>query len=78
MGRCEFPQLRGVSEEGGQTGLARWSNRPCLEGAVRPAWLGSSTAPQNSGRSGFQGGESSGFSSGGRGAGVCSGESAGG
>jgi hypothetical protein len=47
---------------GGQTG-------PAQRGAVRPAWLGSSNAPKNSGRSGFRGGESSGFSSGGRGAG---------
>jgi hypothetical protein len=43
---------------------------------VRPAWLGGSTAPQNSGWRGFRGGESSGFSSGGHGAGGWSGESA--
>jgi hypothetical protein len=55
---------------GGQTG-------PAQRGAVRPAWLGGSTNPQNSGRRGFQGGELSGFSSGGRGASVWSGESAG-
>jgi hypothetical protein len=37
---------RGVfSGEGGQTGLSRRSDRPCPEGAVRPAWLGGSTAP---------------------------------
>jgi hypothetical protein len=56
---------------GSQTG-------PAQRGAVRPARLGGSTAPQNSGRSSFRGGESSGFSSGGRGAGGWSGESAGG
>jgi hypothetical protein len=46
-----------------------------LERAVRPAlprgdgsWLGGSTPPQNYGLRGFRGGESSGFSSGGRGA----------
>jgi hypothetical protein len=45
---------------GGHTG-------PAQRGAVRPAWLGGSTAPpQNSGRSGFGGGESRGFSSGDR------------
>jgi hypothetical protein len=47
---------------GGQTG-------PAQRGAVRPAWLGGSTVPQNSGRSGFRGGESRGFSSGDSGAG---------
>jgi hypothetical protein len=46
MERCEFPQPRSFSGEGGQTGLARRSDRPCPEGAVRPAWLGSSTAPR--------------------------------
>jgi hypothetical protein len=56
---------------GGQTG-------PAQRGAVRPAWLGGLTAPQNSGWSGFRGGESRGFSSGGSGAGGWSGESAGG
>jgi hypothetical protein len=55
MGRCEFLQPSGISGEGGQTGLARGSDRPCLEGAVRPAWLGGSTPPPpNSGRSGFR------------------------
>jgi hypothetical protein len=49
-----------------------------LERAVGPAWLGGSTAPQNSGRSGFRGGESRGFSSGGSGVGGWCGESAGG
>jgi hypothetical protein len=78
MGRCEFPQPESFSVEGGQTGLARRSDRPYPEGAVRPAWLGGSTAPQNSGRSGFRGGESSGFSSGGSGDGGWSGESTGG
>jgi hypothetical protein len=43
MGRCEFPQPRGFSGEGGQTGLARRSDRPCPEGVVRPAWLRCST-----------------------------------
>jgi hypothetical protein len=56
---------------GGQTG-------PAQRGAVRPAWPGGSTAPQNFGRSGFRGGESRGFSSGGGVAGGWSGESAGG
>jgi hypothetical protein len=32
MGRCEFPRLKGFSGEGGQTGLARQSDRPCPEG----------------------------------------------
>jgi hypothetical protein len=31
-GRCEFPQPRSFSGEGGQTVLARRSNRPCPEG----------------------------------------------
>jgi hypothetical protein len=78
MGRCEFPQPRRFSGEGGKTGLAKRLDWPCPEGAVRPAWLGGSLPPQNSGRSGFRGGESSGFSSGGRGVGGWSGESAGG
>jgi hypothetical protein len=56
---------------GGQTS-------PSQRGAITPAWLGGSTAPQNFGRRGFRGGESSGFSSGGRGVGVWFGESAGG
>jgi hypothetical protein len=56
---------------GGQTG-------PAQRGVVRPARLCGSTAPQNSGRSVFRGAESSGFSSGGRGAGGWSGESVGG
>jgi hypothetical protein len=42
MGRCEFPQPGSCYGEGGQTGLAQ-------RGAVRPAWLGGSTTPQNSG-----------------------------
>jgi hypothetical protein len=46
MGRCEFLQPRRFSGEGGQTGQARQSDRPCLEGAVRPAWLGGQTAPR--------------------------------
>jgi hypothetical protein len=42
--------------------MASWSDRPCPEGAVRPTWIGGSTAtPQNSGRSGFRGGESRGL-----------------
>jgi hypothetical protein len=47
------------ARRGGKTG-------PGQRGAVRPAWIGSQTAPPppNSGRFGFQGGESSGFSSG--------------
>jgi hypothetical protein len=32
MGRCEFPQSRSFFGEGGQTGLARWSDRPYPEG----------------------------------------------
>jgi hypothetical protein len=44
MGRCELPQPRSFSGEGGQTSLARRSDRPCPEGVVRPAWLGGSTA----------------------------------
>jgi hypothetical protein len=51
---------------------------PAERGAVRPAWLGGQTAPQKSGWSGFRGGESSGFSSGGHGSGGWQGESAGG
>jgi hypothetical protein len=39
MGRREFPQPRSCSGEGGQTGHAQ-------RGAVRPAWLGGSTAPR--------------------------------
>jgi hypothetical protein len=46
MGRCKFPQPRSFSGEGGQTDLARWLDRPCPEGAVRPARLGGSTAPR--------------------------------
>jgi hypothetical protein len=56
---------------GGQTG-------PAQRGAVRPVWLGGLTAPQNSGRSGFRGGESRGFRSGGGVAGGWYGETAGG
>jgi hypothetical protein len=44
MGRCEFPQPRSFSREGGQTDLARRSDRPCPEGAIRLAWLGGSTS----------------------------------
>jgi hypothetical protein len=47
MGRCEFPQLGSCSGEGGQTG-------PAQRGAVRPAWLGGSTAPRILGRVVFQ------------------------
>jgi hypothetical protein len=32
MGRHEFPQPRGFSREGGQTGLARRSDRPYPKG----------------------------------------------
>jgi hypothetical protein len=46
MGRCEFSQPRGFSGEGGQTGLARRSDRPCPVGVVRPAWLRGSTPPR--------------------------------
>jgi hypothetical protein len=54
MDRCEFPQPRGVSREGGQIGLAKQSDRPYPEGAVRPAWLGGSTAPRILGRVVFE------------------------
>jgi hypothetical protein len=46
MERGEFPQPMDGSGEVGHTGLARRSDRPCPEEAVRPAWLGSSTAPR--------------------------------
>jgi hypothetical protein len=46
MGGCEFPQPRWLSREGGQTSQEGRSNRPCLEGAVRPTWLGGQTAPE--------------------------------
>jgi hypothetical protein len=46
MGRCKFPQSRSFSGEGSQTGLARRSTGPAQRGAVRPAWLGGSTAPR--------------------------------
>jgi hypothetical protein len=54
MGRCKFPQPRSFSGEGGQTGLARRSDRPCPEGALRPAWLGDSTTPRILGREVFE------------------------
>jgi hypothetical protein len=34
MGRREFPQSRGFSGEGGQTGVARQSDWPCPEGRL--------------------------------------------
>jgi hypothetical protein len=76
MGRCEFPQSRRFSGEGGHTGLEGRSDQPCLEGAVRPAWLGGQT-PQDFGRFGFRGGDSTGFSPGGRGSCGWHGESGG-